>query len=154
MLCILLVHSVSHLMITLFVSLVSSSVPSSSQFPLSPLPYCAAAPCLCRNHRGSCLFTLFLGIKAVAITRCQIYGTPKTLPFPFCVFLSPDTVASRFHHLGDLHSEGPMAERGSPVADKTCGSRAYGVFVEWSRWRRMSRSPGGVDLYCGRDPRA
>lgn len=44
MLCILLVHSVSHLMITLFVSLVSSSVPSSSQFPLSPLPYCAAAP--------------------------------------------------------------------------------------------------------------
>lgn len=74
-----LVHSVSHLMITPHVS---SSVSSSSSFPLFPLPYCAAAPSLCRNHRGSCLFTLFLGIKAVAITRCQLYGTPKTPLFP------------------------------------------------------------------------
>ncbi len=124
-------HSVSHLMITLFVSLASSSASSSSSFPLFPLPYCAAAPSLCRNHRGSCLFTLFLGIKAVAITRCQLYALPTPPPPPrslFCVFLSPDTVCGLpLPSLGDLHGEGPMAEQGSPVCDKTGGSRAYGV---------------------------
>lgn len=51
-------------------------------------------------------------------------------PVPcFVSSFSPDTAASYFHHWGDLHSEGPMAERGSPVADKAYGSRAYGVLL-------------------------
>ncbi len=92
-----------------------------SSFPLSPFHIVLPPPSLCRNHRGSCLFTLFLGIKAVAITRCQLYALP-TPPPPhslFCVFLSPDTVCGLpLPSLGDLHGERPMAEQGSPVWDK------------------------------------
>lgn len=65
--------------------------PNPPPFFISSVPpSCVPFLHFCQNHRGSCLFTLFfLGIKAVAITHCQLYGTPEPPPPPV-PHLSPD----------------------------------------------------------------
>lgn len=120
-LCISLAHSVLHLLITLLCLSCLHLLAPHPRFLFSPLPYCAAAPCLRRNHRGSCLFTLFLGIKAVAITRCQLYGTPKTLPAHCLCLPFPRRFQwprpYRFQHWGIRAVKGrwPRGDQQSPI---------------------------------------
>ncbi len=99
-----------------------------SSFPPSIL--CCRSQSL-QEPQGILFIYSLLGNQSCRNHTLPTLCTPNTPSPPhslFCVFLSPDTVCGLpLPSLGDLHGEGPMAEQGSPVCDKTGGSRAYGV---------------------------
>ncbi len=125
---ILLVHSVSHLLITLLYLSCLHLHPPLPRFLFSPFHIVLPLP-VSAGTTGDLVYLLSSWESKLSQSNAANFMAPPPPPPPslFCVFLSPDTTASHFHHWGDLHGDGPMAERGSPVGDKACGSRAYGV---------------------------
>lgn len=118
--------------------------PNPPFFISSVPPSCAPSLHFCQNHRGSCLFALFFGNQSCRNHKLPTLRHPWTppphpspLPPMVCVFLSPDA------------RDACSGEAGVGM-ECVCVCIWRCVWRSW--WQRMSRGPGGVDLYCGRDP--